>query len=102
MSNQPGNTQNNAPLFQNMDEQEQVYAPQQVPGNNLPGAELDQGASGGDDTAMAAGAIAATNAGLVGNPGGVTSASGPGVSGVGAVAPVVPLRDDDSRDDSSR
>ncbi len=84
----------NTPLFQNMDEQEQAYAPQQLPGaGGIPGEEIDQGGSAG---AAAAGAIAATNAGLIGNPGGVTSASGPGVSGVGAVAPVVPVRPDAS------
>jgi hypothetical protein len=81
----------NTPLFQNMDEQEAVYAPQQVSGTGT-----DAGGST-DTTTDAAGAVAVTNAGLVGNPGGVTSASGPGVSGVGAVAPVVPLSDDDRR-----
>ena len=101
MSNQPGNAQD-APLFQNMDEQEAVYAPQQLPGSNIPNAERDQGGSAGEATDGALGAAAAINAGGVGNPGDVTSASGPGVSGVGAVAPVVPLRDSDSRDDSAR
>jgi len=43
MSNQPGNAQNNAPLFQNMDEQEVVYAPQQVPGAVMSGNALDRG-----------------------------------------------------------
>lgn len=95
MSNLPGNAQD-APLFQNMDEQEAVYAPQQVPGSNIPDAELDQGGSAGETTAGAAGAVAATNVGGVGNPGGVTSASGPGASGVGAVTPVVPVRPDTS------
>ncbi len=85
----------NTPLFQNMDEQEAVYAPQQVPGG-----DTDAGGNTGTTT-DAAGAVAVTNAGLVGNPGGVTSASGPGVSGVGAVAPVVPLIDDE-RDNTSR
>lgn len=89
----------NTPLFQNIDEQEAVYAPQQLPGNAMPGAEADQGGSAGE---LAAGAVAATNAGLVGNPGGVTTASGPGVSGVGAVAPVVPVRDEHWRDDTTR
>ena len=92
MSNQPGNTQD-APLFQNMDEQEAVYAPQQLPGSIIPTEELDQGGSAGE---VAAGAVAAANIGGVGNPGGVTSASGPGVSGVGAVTPVVPVRPDAS------
>lgn len=91
MSNQPGNTQGSGSLFQNMDEQEAVYAPQQVPGSNIPSQELDQGASAGES---AAGAVAAANVAGVGNPGGVTSASGPGVSGVGAVTPVVPVRPD--------
>lgn len=92
MSNQ-NRTQDDAPLFQNMDEQEAVYAPQQVPGSNIPNQELDQGGSAGE---AAAGAVAAANIGGVGNPGGVTSASGPGVSGVGAVTPVVPVRPDTS------
>jgi len=87
----------NTPLFQNVDEQEAVYAPQQLPGNNMPGIEVDQGGSVGE---AAAGAVAATNAGLVGNPGGVTSASGPGMSGAGAVAPVIPVRSNASADDA--
>lgn len=101
MSNQPGNAQD-APLFQNMDEQEAVYAPQQMPGSNIPDIERDQGGSAGEAPAGALGVVAAANAGGVGNAGGVTSASGPGVSGVGAVVPVVPLRDSDSGDDSAR
>ena len=84
------------PLFQNMDEQEAVYAPQQLPGSDVSGTSTDA-----DGTTDAAGAVAVTNAGMVGNPGGVTSASGPGVSGVGAVAPVVPVNDDE-RDNTSR
>ncbi len=51
MSNQAGNVQNDAPLFQTMDEQEQVYAPQQVPGAVLPGEELDRGGTAGTTAA---------------------------------------------------
>lgn len=82
----------NTPLFQNMDEQEQVYAPQQVPGATMPDAERDQGDSAGE---AAAGAVATANLGA-GNPSGVTSASGPGTTDVGALTPVVPVRPDAS------
>ncbi len=83
-------------LFQNMDEQEAAYAPQQLPGaGDIFREESDQ-----DDTATAAGAVAVTNASLVGNPGGVTTEIGPGISGIAAVAPVVPVHDEDSRDNA--
>ena len=49
MSNQPGN--DSTPLFQNIDEQEQVYAPQQLPGAIMPGDELDRGGTAGNTAA---------------------------------------------------
>ncbi len=48
MSSQSGSTQGGDSLFQNMDEQEQVYAPQQVPGADMPAAEVDQGGTAGN------------------------------------------------------
>lgn len=42
------------PLFQNTDEHEQVYAPQQVPGTTLPSEEIDRGGTAGAGTGIAA------------------------------------------------
>jgi hypothetical protein len=59
VSDQPTNSGDDR-LFQNADEQERIYAPQQVPGARMPGTEADadtpQGGASGDadvDTAAA-------------------------------------------------
>jgi hypothetical protein len=54
MTNQPQNT-DNAPLFQDMDEQERTYAPQEVPGATMPAEEVDRGGTAGQATAADAG-----------------------------------------------
>jgi hypothetical protein len=59
------------PLFENMDEQERVYAPEQVPGAVGPDAEVDQGGTAGSGTAVstgdtAAGPVASVGTGLTG------------------------------------
>jgi hypothetical protein len=55
MSNQSRSTdqQGGDQLFQNMDEQERVYAPEQVPGAVGPDAEVDQGGTAASGTANA-------------------------------------------------
>jgi hypothetical protein len=40
------------PLFQNTDEQERVYAPEGVPGTQLPAHEIDADGMEGRDTSM--------------------------------------------------
>ena len=42
---------NNEPLFQNMDEQERIYAPQQVPGEQIVAEERDRGSDAGESAA---------------------------------------------------
>ena len=44
------------PLFQNMEEQERTYSPQQVPDSDIPAVERDQG-----DTAAQGPAVASDN-----------------------------------------
>lgn len=93
MSNQSGNMQGGDQLFQNMDEQEAVYAPQQLPGV-APSADADGDAGNvaGIDTvgipAVTAGNITGTSAGGVG-------------AGTGAapIASAVPVRRDVADDD---
>lgn len=41
------------PLFQGMDEKEQVYAPEDVPGTHIPPTERDVGGTAGSDSAVA-------------------------------------------------
>jgi len=41
------------PLFQNMDEQEQTYAPEEVPGSDIPPVEQDRGDTSAEGTAVA-------------------------------------------------
>ncbi len=53
MGNQSGDMQG-GPLFQNMDEREAVYAPQQVPGAAMPAEEVDQGGTAGATNAAGA------------------------------------------------
>jgi hypothetical protein len=38
------------PLFQNSDEQERIYAPEEVPGTDLPAQEVDASGTAGVDT----------------------------------------------------
>lgn len=47
------NTKDEPPLFQNMDEQERVYAPQQVPGAVPEPSELDVDETAGSGAAIA-------------------------------------------------
>ncbi len=96
MSNQSGNAQNNMPLFQNMDEQEQVYAPQQVPGAAMPAEEVDQGATAGATNDAGAGpadhtpvvpAAGLAAAGLAAGPNvGLSAAAPAGGAAIGAAA----------------
>ncbi len=55
MSDQPANTgtEGGGHLFQGMDEQERIYAPEEVPGADLPDIEVDQGGTVGGGTAGA-------------------------------------------------
>ena len=41
------------PLFQGQEEQERVYAPEEVPGTDIPPVERDAGATSADNTAVA-------------------------------------------------
>lgn len=91
----------NMPLFQNIDEQEQVYAPQQLPG----GAQSDIVASDArtDDSPLISGLVPV--AGAAGGSGGATG----GTVGGGGAAPIVPdnptqreLSDDTNTGDSAR
>ena len=41
------------PLFQNTDDQERAYAPEQLPGTNLPDEEIDRGGTAGSGAAAA-------------------------------------------------
>ncbi len=56
MSDQPKNAegQGGEQLFQNMDEQERVYAPEEVPGTTLPPGEADVGGTAASGTAVSA------------------------------------------------
>lgn len=84
---------NNGPLFQEMDEQERTYAPQQVPGNDVPAPEVDQGG-----TAGAASPTGATDGDTVIVPGvPVYPTAG---SGIQPAMPAVPVTDDESRNDT--
>jgi hypothetical protein len=85
MSNQLGNTQDGGPLFQNTDEQEQVYAPQQVPGTAMPAEEVDRGGTAGEATA---GDDAGTPVMPIAAVGAAGLAAGPGV-GTAAAVPVI-------------
>jgi hypothetical protein len=56
MTDRPTNTGAQAgekPLFQNMDEQERIYAPEQVPDADLPAQEVDQGGAAAEGSAVA-------------------------------------------------
>jgi hypothetical protein len=97
MSNQPGNTQDNTPLFQNMDEQEATYAPQQLQ------SDLMDNVARTDDSPLESGLVP-----VVGAAGGMSGATG-GVVGGGGGAPIVPdaptqreLDNDDNQGDSAR
>ena len=77
------------PLFQNTDDQEQAYAPQQVPGNAIPAHEEDADADAGRAAhgradAPAFGVIPAVPAGDISAS---TPAAGPGSP---LIVPVVP------------
>jgi len=89
---------NNEPLFKNMDEQERIYAPEQVPGADIPAEEIDRGGDAGESAAQAdrddagvpfVGVVPGVAAG------GITGTSA-GTAGTGApgVLPVVPMRDE--------
>jgi hypothetical protein len=41
------------PLFQNTDDQERAYAPEQLPNANIPDEEIDRGGTAGSSTAAA-------------------------------------------------
>ncbi len=45
--------QGGEPLFQNMDEQEQRYAPAEVPDSDIPPVERDRGETAAEGTAVA-------------------------------------------------
>ncbi len=47
------NEQGDEQLFQNMDEQERIYSPQQVPGSDIPEVERDRGETAAENTAVA-------------------------------------------------
>jgi hypothetical protein len=55
MTDRPRDDTNDTPLFQEMDQQERTYAPQQVPDAVMPGEEVDQGGTAGQ-----AGSVGAT------------------------------------------
>ena len=54
MSDQPTKANKNAggQLFQNMDEQERTFAPEQLPDADLPPGEMDQGGTAASGTAI--------------------------------------------------
>lgn len=74
------------PLFQNTDEQEQAYAPEQLPNTNLPAEEIDRGGTAGSGTA------AASSAGTADNESG--RANVVGAEGDQRTTPVVAIRPD--------
>lgn len=45
--------QNNDQLFKNMDEQERIFAPEQVPGIDIPSHEVDAGGTAGSSSGVA-------------------------------------------------
>ncbi len=55
MTDQPANTgaQGGEQLFQGMDEQERLYAPEEVPGTDLPVEEVDRGGTAASGSAVA-------------------------------------------------
>jgi hypothetical protein len=55
MTDRASNTsgQNDDQLFKRMDEQERIFAPEQLPGNNLPSHEVDVDATAGSRSAIA-------------------------------------------------
>jgi hypothetical protein len=56
MTDQPANTDaqgGEKPLFENMDEQERIYAPEEVPNADLPAEEVDQGGTAAEGSAIA-------------------------------------------------
>lgn len=55
MSDQSRGAANDDQLFKNTDEQERIYAPQQVPGATLPGEERDVGGTASQGAAQARG-----------------------------------------------
>ena len=84
---------NNEPLFQNMDEQERIYAPQQVPGEQIVAEERDRGSDAGESAAADEAVVPAI--GVVPGAGGITGSTGGSAGTVGApVVPVVPIRDE--------
>ena len=54
MTDQERGSQGSEPLFRNMDEQERIYAPQQVPGGVNVDEEVDAGGTAGSGTAATA------------------------------------------------
>lgn len=55
MTDQPANPgeQGGEQLFQGMDERERIYAPEEVPGADLPAEEVDQGGTAASGSAVA-------------------------------------------------
>jgi hypothetical protein len=45
--------QGGEPLFQKQEEQERIYAPEQVPGSDIPETEQDRGGTAAESTAAA-------------------------------------------------
>lgn len=88
MSDGP-NTEREPPLFQNMDEQERVYAPQQVPGAVPQPTELDA-----DETAGSGSAIAGRASGSHASANEPGRANVAGAEGDQRTAPVVAVRPD--------
>ncbi len=55
MSDRAGQTneQGDEQLFQNMEEQERIYSPQQVPDSDIPEVERDRGGTAAEGSAVA-------------------------------------------------
>lgn len=88
---------NNEPLFQNMDEQERIYAPEEVPGSDIPADERDRGSDVGESPARAdlADEPNAPIIGVVPGAGGITGSAGGSIGAGGAgVLPIVPMSDE--------
>jgi hypothetical protein len=88
---------NNEPLFQKMDEQERIYAPQEVPGEQIVAEERDRGSDAGESVAETerGDEPAVPAVGVVPGAAGITGSSGGTAGTVGApVLPVVPVRDE--------
>lgn len=88
---------NNDPLFKNMDQQERIYAPEEVPGMQIPSEERDRGSDVGENPARADRDAEPDIPifGVIPGAGGVTGSSG-GSAGTGGagVLPVVPMSDE--------